>query len=193
MIKNMLKSLSIIIALGSLVACATTQKKALQYYLLSSNEVESINKNMQQVEQIPITNTYLYIENIQLPNYLQQPQLVLFKAPNQLHFSRYHLWAESVEKSINKTLKQQLSSVIWLTKVNNKAVSLTLEIDNFYPTQEGKVILTGRYWLKSSNQIQQINFAYHNALEQDGFANATVQLHSLLVKLASDINKTLHN
>jgi hypothetical protein len=189
--KIMFKILSIMIVLGSLAACATTKTHTLQYYLLNPNHVEDINKNTQQAKQGDTTNTYLYLENIQLPNYLQQPQLVLFKAPNQLHFSRYHVWAESVEKSINKTLKQQLSSVVWLTKINEKAVSLTIEIDNFYPTQQGEAILTGRYWLKHNNQIRQINFAYHRALEHDGFTDATVQLHLLLVKLANDINTTL--
>jgi len=185
-----MKSLSILFVLGFLTACSTSPSNTVKYYLLTPSKAVMNKVDSQKVNVKNNATMRLYIQNIHLPRYLQQPQLVMLKAQNQLHFSHYHLWAEDVEQSISKTLKQHLP-VIWLNKAEPKAINLTIEIDDFYPTQQGKVIFRGRYWLQQQDTIIQQPFNYMASLNEAGFGNAIEQMHALVVLLARNINKQI--
>jgi len=170
--------------LALLSACSNTTKQTAQYYLLMSDSNTGGQKSRDNA-----VNIKLYLQNIRLPQYLKQPKLVILKEGNQLHFSHYHLWAESVEQGISKIVKQQLPQVTWFNKMHADAISLVIEVDDFYPTTQGEVILKGRYWLQQGEKIKLINFSYTTSLESDGFVNAVKQMQSLLILFSADIEK----
>ncbi len=191
--KNILLISTLIMLLS---ACSSSRENKIEYYLLTpyNESLKPLNIDHQQLDSRK--KIALYLQDVRLPQYLKQMQLVMLKGDNQLHFSHYHLWAENIEQSIRKTLKQTLTQVAWLNnqRVNTEAskqVNLIIEIDNFYPTIQGKVVLTGRYWLQNSDLNKQVNFTFVEPLQQDGFAAAVKQMHSLLELLAIDIEKTL--
>ncbi len=192
MMKNILLT-SILITLLS--ACTSSREYKVTYYLLTpySAQAEPFEVLHQQVE--ASKKIALYLQDVRLPQYLKQMQLVMLKSDNQLHFSRYHLWAENIEQSIRKSLKQALTQVVWLNQSMNietsNPVNLVIEIDDFYPTIQGKVVLTGRYWLQNSDLNKQVNFTFVEPLQQDGFAASVKQMHALLELLAIDIEQSL--
>jgi len=182
-----------VLALSTLLfSCAEAPSPQLTYYLLNTPVVTP-------VKQLPEkNNTGLVIDEIVLPQYLKQPSLVMLMAENQLHFSHYHLWAESLEQSIHKVLWLLLTYPEQATQDNlfNK-LHVTVEIDNFFPSEQGKVILSGRYWLTTSGskvnkklyKKYEYEFNFTQNINADGYSQAVKQMLDLLEQLSKEINK----
>jgi len=176
----MKRILSIVILSVLLISCAETPVERTHYYLLNTTVLDkskqvSINSNNQHL---------ITIEQVVLPQYLNQASIAMLIDQNQLHYARYHVWAEDLSSAITKQLKQviaQQNSVPSATKV-------IVEIDHFYPTEQSEVILAGHYWLKKSNTDPQlVNFSFKQGLKADGYAQAVLQMQQLVVLLADDI------
>jgi len=181
-----------IIALCSLLmACQQSPRK--NYYLLSgpSHSTETSREITQAIG----------IGPIQLPEYLQRPQMVLHNDENQLTMADNHYWAESLDKGITRVLalhltawdssrvllpfpwrsdskpKLSLRLHIYELKLINGLASINVTWELFDNTQ--KKLLQQQHFIRSLNSKD-------SAI---GMANAYSEL---LEQLAGEMNKALN-
>ncbi len=101
LLKKYLTALSVVIAAGFLVSCASTPPT--NFYVLT-----------------PITETpgdaqselTLGIGPIRIPNHLDRPHIVTRSGPNQLQLADFHHWAEPLNKNIARVLAENLAILV---------------------------------------------------------------------------------
>jgi uncharacterized lipoprotein YmbA len=89
------------LALSLAPACSFLKPKSdpTQYFVLTSAEGMAPPGS---------TAPVLGVDRIDLPEYLQRPELVTRTASNQLHVADYEQWAEPLKDGFSRTLRQDL-------------------------------------------------------------------------------------
>jgi len=172
------------LVLFALSGCVnTTPATDSYYYILDTmpqQKITAVNvvENLEQIKVRPVT----------LPDYLNQPNLVLKLSDHQIKIANYHFWAENLRQSIQRVLINELNannSEISFTQACAKCDELVITIDHFYPTQNGEVVLVGSYYLTSN--YTQNRFILKRELEQGGYNEAVSAMRALLTDLAEQI------
>ena len=138
------------------------------------------------------------IKDIQLnlPEYLKQPNLVLQLSEHELSYAYYHTWAESLDDAVIKSLHQDLRVMLKsqskkTEKTNQTRVNLIINIDHFYATFNSDVILAGNYTIVNSQQTKALspeyNFTFKANIEADGYPHSVAKMRGLVKELAQDI------
>lgn len=185
-----LRVIQLRIALAALLAlfvfgCASSNS-SLHYYLLHNTSQAKPNVDLKE-------RTMVVLHKITLPDYLKQRGLVFQMSETNLHIATAHLWAEPLDEGITKSLSNALRlkdvALILHGSANRPAQpTLTLVIDDFIPTWEGDVVLSGSYTLlQASNSIIAKEFYYTIPLEGDGFSMSVQAMRKAIGDLANDI------
>lgn len=192
-------SLSIIL----LSACTSNNTPKTQYYLLNSPTLNTSVSNKNSARIIKNTNTPTITVNVlELPDYLKQPGLVLQLSDHQLHYSNFHMWAETLQTSIVRTLTQDLNTVdqrhhyviAAMPSRQTFDTELLVEVTAFHATHQSQVILAGSYWLqerKTPHVLKKHHFKFMVALTVDGYPHAVQQMRQAMTLLSSDISNHL--
>ncbi|MEP0355105.1 PqiC family protein [Paraglaciecola sp.] len=171
-----------------LAGCSVTESvPEIQYYLLDAMPTE---------QEIKLSTKQINIPPIDLPDYLQQPNLVMRGEQQQMHMARYHSWADNLGDSIRRVMAIELSQP---TSDTNKAntcspcVNLYLSIQHFYPTQDGQVILSGEFTIEQSSQMKKHTqpFFFSQPLKASGYGQSVVQMRKMLSLLANQIKEQM--
>jgi uncharacterized lipoprotein YmbA len=182
------------LALSTLVvflsSCSSNSDIPLEtnYYLLNS---QNLAKNLVNI------NKTVVVEVLELPAYLDQPQLVMQLNKHQLHYARFDEWAEPLQAGFTKALINDLNlnnnSIQFVTdelKSNKKSADkLIMRIDYFHPSTASKVVLSGVFWTennKSQNIIQQ-QFSFELLLNEDGYTHAVAQMRRLVSMMSASV------
>ena len=193
-------SLSIIL----MSACTSNNTPKTQYYLLNSPTLNTSVGDTNSASIINNTNTPTITVNVlELPDYLKQPGLVLQLSDHQLHYSNFHMWAETLQTSVAQTLTQDLNTIdqrnyyVTAAMPNKRTddTELVIEITAFHATHQSQVILTGSYWLQESKihrLIKKHNFKLMVALTVDGYPHAVHKMRQAITLLSADISKNLN-
>ena len=151
-------------------------------------------------QQVDLTLPTLFVERIQLVDFLQQPNLLLQRGNGQIYVTKYHVWAESLDKAIARSLvntlnKQQTIFRTYAQLAKNctkNCFELRLLVEQFYPTEQSSVLFSGKYQLYRDQQLLvQQDFNFNQPLNNDGYRAAVTELQKLTVKLASQIKQQL--
>ena len=168
------------------------------YYLLNNQptikQTELVNNKEGKKKQLVV----LKIKD--LPEYLEQPHLVIQMAEHQLHYANFHMWAEPLKKGFKKALLAEMSnSSLAIDFISERDVGdknllntkeLIVEVDFFHATAKSQVILSGRYQLKNISSLQRSKVQSFNLmlpLNVDGYAHSIAQMRVLVKLLASQI------
>lgn len=188
------------LALSTLVfflsSCSSNSEIPLEtnYYLLNSQHLAKNSVNI---------NKTVVVEVLELPAYLDQPQLVMQLNRHQLHYARFDVWAEPLQAGFTKALINDLNlnnnRIQFVTdevKSNKKSNDkLMVRIDYFHPSTASKVVLSGVFWTENNedkNIIQQ-HFSFELLLNEDGYTHAVSQMRRLVSMMsASVILKNYH-
>jgi uncharacterized lipoprotein YmbA len=179
-----MKRLLVIFCILALVGCAAPSPN-LNYYLLDSGD-SAITGSVQSSESRPL----LLLDEVRLGELLRQSSLLVQLEDHQMHYALQHVWAEPLSEAIPKTLLKDLrqrsndfnfeqGTKEWFGK---EAYRLKIQIDQYYPTAEQQVVLTGRYWLtvtESGKTVAQ-DFSLKESLSQDGYGHAVVKMRRLI-------------
>ena len=186
------------------------------YYLLdahyiSNKDSAAINANDVIIANKVVTNigsdaqTQIKILPVNLPGYLNQPNLILKLSNHQIKIANYHFWAEDVDQSIQRILISELSkinSAISYTTRCETCKQLAVNIDHFYPTERGEVVLSGSYETINPQNLphnlpqhemtqltmtQTVQFSFTQKLNNGGYDEAVEVMRSLLGELANEI------
>ena len=175
----MFRIIALLMALTVISSCATTEDaQSISYYLLDPVPAES---------QRQLTAESVQLLPIDLPDYLRQNRLVIRKQDNQIQQANYHSWADSLSASIRRVLINDLngrSSDFSFVADCRSCQSMRIAIDHFYPTEAGRVVLSGLLEIEVDEQsTYREQFFFSNELRRDGFDNSVGQMRELLEEL----------
>lgn len=186
--KIKLITISMLIALVS--ACSSI-KPTVNFYQLSQAP---------QAQGVDLSLPKLLIEQVELVDYLQRSNLLLQRNSGQIYVTKYHVWAESLDKAIARTMINFLNRSQKNFRTQSRfdqpcqqaCFRLKLLVEQFYPTENSLVVFAGKYQLLQGNKlIAQHDFNLQQSLAADGYDVAVASLHELTVKLASQIQQQL--
>jgi len=185
--------------LGLLITgCSSVSLSETRYYLL--NNQQPIKQNMAIVDTSISMKKMVVLSINDLPEYLTQPYLVMQMADHQLHYARFHMWAEPLQQGLKKVLLADLnnesSTTYFMAKNNNiqqdNVPTLFVNVDYFHASSHSKVMLSGQYWLSKPGEVKQMigkPFYFELRLEQDGYPHSVAKSRGLISKLAEQIVK----
>jgi len=174
------------------VGCQSPDISVRQYQLAPQPQTAMVADDAKQ----------LIIEPVVLVDYLKRPNILLKQDSNTLYVTKYHVWAEPLDKAIARTLVNHLNSNQQQWRVDhgmfnrcnddNKCLRLSVLVEEFYPTDESTVNFSGKYRLSRNNKVlMQHDFNLINALDTDGYPHAVDKLQQLILQLSSQIERQL--
>ncbi|MDJ0908757.1 MAG: PqiC family protein [Woeseiaceae bacterium] len=142
---------------------------------------------------------HLIVGPIELPRYLDGRGLSMQVGPNRIETANHHFWAEPLDEAIAKVLARdidentddlvvQRESGRWS---GNADCRLRIEFDAFHPTFRSDVVVTGRYWIGTDDNVARRDFSLRRGLTADGYAHAVDVLRGALADLAEQVSDDL--
>ncbi|MDX2424719.1 MAG: ABC-type transport auxiliary lipoprotein family protein [Cycloclasticus sp.] len=197
-----LKSTSVFLFIGaislsviSLVGCSGAPTKT-SYYVLDSAQAQATEN------QPKLNRPLVIIKSIYLADFLKQTGLIMQINQHQLQPARSHLWAESLDKGIKKSLLQDLkfanldytvsADYRWLAEQARYEVQIN--IDQFHVTDHSNVVMSGSYWIidaQTKKVLVNGDFSYQGELKEDGYEHAVSRLRDLIRQLSQQIGESL--
>ena len=179
-----------------LTGCSSAPLSQTNYYIL--NNQNAALKASEVSGELSKPKKIILLSVRDLPEYLNQPHLVMQMADHQLNYAHFHLWAEPLQLGFKKALLAELnknSTMAYFIAENrdNKQSGLTtlaVNIDYFHAGSNSLVTLSGQYWLSTphkSESIQVKPFYFEQQLELDGYPHSVAKMRALVAKLASKI------
>ncbi|WP_412971699.1 membrane integrity-associated transporter subunit PqiC [Glaciecola sp. MF2-115] len=181
-----IKSLLIVFCLF-LSACSTTkQAPDTTYYLFDAEPVAQKQK---------IAKPRVLVNKVKVPDYLSTNQLVMRDSGHILIKANYHSWADSLDEAIQRALLNDLNhlnSEKEFVIACNDCVSVNVTVDHFYPSSDGKLLLSGSFEVATKNDQNTISrFQLLDELHGNGYANAVKQMRQQVAQLAIQINESI--
>lgn len=181
--------------IGLLQACSSVSNSTRYYLLNSYQTVESIDeldRGIQRAAQEKIA------VSVQLPEYLNQPSLVMQIDEHQIHYALFHVWAEPLLLGTTKALLADLNSQTETAEfVNARSLKwaspsshLDVQIEYFHITNDSRVILSGQYRLDDGAHSQILlsgPFSFEQKLLADGYEPSIAQMRQLVSELAAEL------
>ncbi|MEH6444874.1 MAG: ABC-type transport auxiliary lipoprotein family protein [Oceanospirillaceae bacterium] len=182
-----LRALLVASALLFLGGCSLIEtEQPVTYYVLDAEPLAIKNKPQQ---------LSIAIDEIELPDYLSQPNLVLRDSSQKLHVAYYHSWADDLASAIRRVLMRELNQSSRKYNFTGRCKtcdSVAIRLDHFYPTTTGEVILAGEFVInRQDEKTVRHNFLLKTELKLDGYEHAVQQMRLALSKLVQQINKSL--
>ena len=85
----------------------------VEFYTLNSNTFAGkALENVSKLKDITVG-----IGSVDIPEYLDRPQIVTLKGPHQLHLAEFHRWAGRLDTEITKVMKKNLSILLGTSRV----------------------------------------------------------------------------
>jgi uncharacterized lipoprotein YmbA len=179
----------------TLSACVNTAPTPDTYYYVLDASPQSfasktVDKPLKSYKVLPV----------QVPDYLNQTNLVLKLSDHQIKITHYHYWAEDLRQSIQRIIINELNqanSEASFSKQCGQCAPLQISLQHFYPTESGDVVLAGTYQItshsaKGKRTEQQYSFSFNRSLETGGYDEAVATMRLLLDDLAIQINQNLN-
>lgn len=187
------------VVLALLSGCGTTQPST--FYILTPAAQALQPSSNPAAEQGPT----IALGPIDIPDYLNRPQIINYVNENTLNVDEFHRWAEPLENNINRVLALNLSSMIptdrivlfpWkqLRTQINFDYRISVQIARFEATTDKTVVLTGRWVITSGDSKEILVVKKSHIVEpvQGQEYNAIINAHSrALEKLSVEIAQTL--
>lgn len=180
---------TLILVATLLAGCSSDPVQNTSYYLL--NNSQTMPTKVEKKGKVVI------VKVLELPEYLNQAQLVMQMNNHQLHYAHFHMWAEPLKAGFSKALLADLNAsngpVQYLADRRRNALDdktqLYVQLDFFHASSESKVTLSGRYWFEKKEAAGQAQhpFYFDVNLSQDGYPHSVAQMRALVRRLAGQI------
>ncbi|OGV45669.1 MAG: hypothetical protein A3F46_06965 [Legionellales bacterium RIFCSPHIGHO2_12_FULL_42_9] len=101
------------------------------------------------------------IDSVSLPQYLDNPQLMIFTTPHQSNLDEYHQWAEPLSSNIQRVLQTNLNNSLHGAAIEVAPWSsdfypqyhLRVEISEFKVDKQGNSMLRAMYTIETDNKV----------------------------------------
>ncbi|CAH0536795.1 PqiC family protein [Vibrio marisflavi] len=175
----MKKYILIALSVITLTACSSTNEPVSQEYLLPNNSAVAAYKTGMGNERLTIQ-----LRPINVADYLKRLNIVMVNSDGKVYQAANHLWAEPLASqleglSLNR-LSQRLPNTNWLpsSQIISNALTLQIDVANFYANFEGEIVISGRWYLTSDTNklVDSGVFSKTTKLTKDGYTSMTAQL-----------------
>lgn len=133
----------------------------------------------------------LAVTSISVPVYLQSNNLVMQVGDNEILPARRHFWAEPLDDSIKRVLiydmDRRLPDIAVGSMPTDDGCSLEVVFERFHATSEARVVVSGRYSLRSPNAQIERTFDTSRSLQAGGYANSISELRNSVNELAAEL------
>jgi uncharacterized lipoprotein YmbA len=176
-------------ALLIFISGCSTVKPSITFYQLSPPP---------QAQSVDLSLASLLVEPVELIDYLKRSNILLQRQSGQLYVTKYQVWAEPLDQAIGRAMVNYLNQSQHSFRAQSQLLipcrqdcfRVKLLVEQFYPTEQGVVVFSGKYQLfQDNNLIAQQDFNLQQAQTTDGYAMSVKSLHQLTVKLASQIQR----
>ncbi|GGX79987.1 hypothetical protein GCM10007160_04300 [Litchfieldella qijiaojingensis] len=165
----LMRSLISLAALLLLAGCASTPSPVQRYTLPNDTEVRGITRSN-------ATHT-LVIRSLRLAHYLDGEGIVLQLDDITLNQAREHLWAEDLDRQLERGLRQRLAErlpdtvVLGADSSTDEALTLRLEVERFQGRYDGLAVASGQWQLRDvQGQLLTLEpFSAQSELDTDGY------------------------
>ena len=179
----------LVILLMSLLLGACGRNKEPFYYVLNPIFLQTKQGNQ-------YNNLRIGIDEVNVPDYLDKPQLSLYCTANQSRIHENHLWAEEVESNIKRVIKTNLSTLLpgalieqmpWDSKFNPQ-YRLQVDIGQFKVNIQGWSTLQAEYVIYNDNKpIKKYTVYYRQKIPLVNPHTLVVSMNENLTRLTKDI------
>ena len=186
---------AICLSIISLTGCSNAPTKT-SYYVLDSASV------LETKTQPGLSYPLVIIKPVTLADFLKQTGLIMQINQHQLQLSHSHLWAESLDEGIKKSVIHDLKTANlnytfsadyqWLAEQARYEVQIN--IDQFNATDHSSAIMSGSYWIidrQEKKVLANKDFTYQDELQEDGYEHAISKLRELIRQLSLQIGESL--
>lgn len=151
---NPLKIIGLVVLLMWQWGCAHTE--SAKFYVLNSLTETASEK----ITEKNHSKVVLGIGPINLPEYLDRPQIMTRTGGNELEYTEFHLWAEPLKDNLARVLGENLSVLIDTNQIHqfpwrrSAKIDYQLKVDviTFDGNLEGDSVLTVRWALHGKDQ-----------------------------------------
>lgn len=172
---------------GALSGCAGQPPSAHYYLLRPDAPIETRQLDFE---------GGIYLQEIKVASYIDQPGLVLYQDDGKVHEARYHLWAEPLHLSLRQFLAAEIASQLGrdvsVEKLPEEGTEpVAIRIDQLHGSENGDVVLVAYWQVGSGERLASYQFASRTAQTRDGYGALVEAEKSLLVQLSRAIADTL--
>lgn len=164
---------SLMMALGLAAASGCSSVQELNFYQLpqQANTTTSASSDA----------AVIVVEPVMVANYLNTNALILQTSDVQLVKTNQQQWAEALDQQLTRLLQQQLTAALPDYRVTDRAPQgpqqrLLVQVEQFHGTEQGMVLISGKYSLVNGEQTIQQRFALELAQPQDGYSSMVATL-----------------
>ncbi len=185
--------ITLVISLIVFGGCATVQKPSRFYVLSPLNNQEGTTS-----ENSPRRDIVLGIGPVELPQYLDRPNIVLRTSQNELKVSEFELWAEPLEDNFSRILAENLSNLNltdhiiffpWKRKINID-FQIAVDVTQFDCQLKGDYILNVRWTIFGRNGKKLLTMN-KSSFSKKAFLDDYVSLVKLLNENLSDLSREI--
>ncbi|BCS97072.1 hypothetical protein DSLASN_27040 [Desulfoluna limicola] len=145
---------------------------------------------------------YVVVGPVELPAYLDKPQMVLRHSDHTLSFSEFQRWAEPLRKGISRAVAENLSRLTGAEKVaiypfdapqGSPSMRVVMDVVRFDADDDGKVTLDVRWGVRNgkSQSVTTGHTTLSGGVEGAGQPARTKALSLLLAEFSREVAETL--
>lgn len=177
---------SLMMALGLAAASGCSSVQELNFYQLpqQANTVTSAS----------IDAAVIVVEPVMVANYLNTNALILQTSDVQLVKTNQQQWAEALDQQLTRLLQQQLTATLPGHRVTDRAPQgpqqrLLVQVEQFHGTEQGMVLISGKYSLVNGEQTIQQRFALELAQPEAGYPSMVATLGAGWQQVVTEISQ----
>lgn len=182
--KRTVASLMMALVLAAASGCSSVQE--LNFYQLpqQANTVTSAS----------IDAAVIVVEPVMVANYLNTNSLILQTSDVQLVKTNQQQWAEALDQQLTRLLQQQLTATLPGHRVTDRAPQgpqqrLLVQVEQFHGTEQGMVLISGKYSLVNGEQTIQQRFALELAQPEAGYPSMVATLGAGWQQVVTEISQ----
>lgn len=177
--------ISLLLALGLVVSSGCSSVQELNFYQLPQQANTAASAS--------IGAAVIVVEPVMVANYLNTNALILQTSDVQLVKTSQHQWAEALDQQLTRLLQQQLTAALPGHRVTDRAPQgpqqrLLVQVEQFHGTEQGKVLISGKYSLVNGEHTVQQRFALELAQPEAGYPSMVATLGAGWQQVVADIS-----
>ncbi|MBF0461509.1 MAG: membrane integrity-associated transporter subunit PqiC [Magnetococcales bacterium] len=141
----------------------------------------------------------LVVEPVEIPPYLNRPQIVTRSSENHLDLAQSELWGDNLRENISRVLLENLSALLGTDRIasptslpqERPALRIVTQVSQFERGADGRIVLRVR-WRLVSNQtgktlaVQQGQFV-SEPVEADNYEGIATSMSGLLLQWSQEM------
>ncbi len=142
------------------------------------------------------------VEPVEIPSYLQRPQIVTLAGDNRIRLAQFHRWAEPLEDALHRVLVSNLTLLLPDMRVSvspflgkrDADYRIQVEVVNFIGRPGESVLLQTRWDIlggKNGSLLASRRGEYMVKVEGDGYEGVVAAMGKAVEDLSRDISRTL--